>query len=63
MFYDLDNTLKDWFTNLPEPEALNIGAKQAHLKRKLRWEKMTTSNEKIKQLKGIFKKLKIRGKK
>jgi hypothetical protein len=47
----------EWIDTMPEPESLNIGVKQQQLNRKLKWEKMVTSKDKIKQLQGIFRML------
>lgn len=58
----LENTLQKWLNSMPEPEVQNIGAKQANLKRKLRWEKMLSSSAKVKQLQGIFRKLRVKKK-
>ena len=54
---DMRETLKNWTNNMPEPEVLNIGAKQANLKNQLKWEQMMTSSEKVKKLQRIFRKL------
>ena len=57
---DLRQTLVGWLGTLPEPEALNIGVKQVGLKRKLRWESMMSSRDKIVKLKGFFRNLRIK---
>lgn len=57
----LSESLETWLNKLPAAEALNLGAKHANLKNKLRWEKLMSSGEKVKKLQNIFKK--IRGKK
>uniref|UniRef100_A0A7S3NYP2 Uncharacterized protein n=1 Tax=Euplotes crassus TaxID=5936 RepID=A0A7S3NYP2_EUPCR len=62
-YQELDNTMKAWFMTLPEPETLNVGAKQATLKRKLRWEKMMSSKAKIRELQTVFRKVKMSKKK
>ena len=56
----LSSVLYQWLEQMPEPESLNINFKQATLSKKLKWEKMLTSKEKIKQLQRIFKVMRTR---
>mmetsp|Transcript_670 Transcript_670/g.563 ORF Transcript_670/g.563 Transcript_670/m.563 type:complete len:352 (+) Transcript_670:2-1057(+) len=49
--------MNNWLNSMPEPETLEIGAKQASLQKKLKWERMISSQDKINKLQGMFKKL------
>jgi len=54
---DLRESLENWLENMPEPTVLESGVKEADLQRKLRWERMISSKDKIKKLQGIFQSL------
>jgi hypothetical protein len=55
---NIDNEMNSWLSKKSAPEQLNLEAKQHVLKQKLKWERMFTSRDKLRQLKKVMRRFK-----